>query len=408
MDIPNNVLERVVESFSETGHAVNIRLVNKRLSVLALPIVLHTVSAKSIDALSHLVSVPLSPLYLERLGQHIHCFEIAFSITDYELMGIHHDIPLAVPNLDTMRFRFTSGVRTNTGENDIALLSEDTLCSAMKPAANGDWLNFLSQFKPKKFEWISNDSEDLHFVGMYTQLRLLFESWSSLTFIYLDGICLVEQPDLATWTPAFLAERIHIRGVSIVDSSFLAGLVNVRLSTPCRFLLLEAPDPEGGSLLVNRQTMAPIITCGAIMIALKGWDPANRQKFVDSLTHQPQSVPVQQLLSKVEPLEKTRLHKEHLPTHVGITKTFALRFLVGLVVGIIVSATVVDWHIHGLSRHSFFFYPMATWDKKACLGENLCFDEPSLHGSHGLRWSQLRRTCQPSKAHNSFLTFVPT
>ena len=288
MDFPDNVLKRILQlRCSETRRQGDIRLVNKRLSLVALGVILYTISVKTFDGLLRLLSVPLSPLYLERLGKHVHCFELGFFLQDYQLVGVHYDIPLAVPNLDSVRFRFTLGVPIDAGANMHALLCEDTMGRALRAASDHSWLRFLSEFNPRKFEWISDEPHTLHLVGLYAELRFLLDkSWSSLTSVSLEGICFVEQSGLDTWAPSFLAERVHIRGAPITNNTFLRGLSRAHGATRCRYLLLEALGAEEGVQVSPQEPAIPILVFGPMLVAVKGWNADTCREFVSYLTLQ--------------------------------------------------------------------------------------------------------------------------
>ncbi len=295
MDFPDNVLKRILQLHcSETRRQGDIRLVNKRLSLVALEVIFHTISVKTFDGLLRLLSVPLSPLYLERLGKHVHCFELGFFLQDYQLVGVHYDIPLALPNLDSVRFRFTHGVPIDAGANMHALLCEDTMGRALRAASDHSWLRFLSEFNPRKFEWISDEAHTLHLVGLYAELRFLLDrSWNSLTSVFLEGICFVEQSGLDTWAPTFLAERVHIRGAPIANTSFLRGISRAHGSTRCRYLLLEAMGVEEGAQVSLQEPATPSLVFGPMLVAVKGWNADTCRKFVKHLTEEVQATRVE-------------------------------------------------------------------------------------------------------------------
>lgn len=401
MDIPDKVLKRILQFHcSETHRPGDIRLVNKRLSTVALEVVLHTISVKTPDDLLRLISAPLSPLYLERMGKHVHCFELGFFKQDHQLVGIHYDIPLALPNLDAVRFRFTLGVPIDAGATINARLSEDTMCRAMQTASDNSWLRFLSQFDPRKFEWISDEPEKMHLVGVYTELRrLLDQSWSSLTSISLEGICFVEQRDLATWTPAFPAERVHIRGFPIANTSFLRGLSNVRDSSRCHYLLLEALKAEEGSQVSLQECRVPIVAFGPMLVAIRGWNADTRQKFVANVTEKPQSLDI-----------STFELKQCWVNHRSLIR-LGLRFLG--IFAIILLVTVIR-HRHNSALLEESFYPEFALHLKSSRTANnyryrdLFHEDISFHiRLLGLRLPPFGPIWHPSTAVGSY-NFVPT
>ncbi|KJA28919.1 hypothetical protein HYPSUDRAFT_627337 [Hypholoma sublateritium FD-334 SS-4] len=404
MDIPDRVLKRILQFHcSETHRQGDIRLVNKRLSTVALEVVLHTISVKTPDDLLRLTSAPLSPLYLERLGKFVHCFELGFFKQDHQLVGIHYDIPLALPNLDAVRFRFTLGVPIDAGATMRALLSEDTMCRAMRTASDCSWLRFLSQFNPRKFEWISDEPQKLYLVGVYTELRLLLEqSWSSLTSISLEGICFVEQRDLDTWTPAFLAERVHIRGVPIANTSFLRGLSNIRDSNRCHYLLLEAMKAEEGSQVLLQESKIPIVAFGHMLVAIRGWNTDTRRKFVANLTEK-----LQPLVNSTRELKSPKQRWANL----GSVILIGLRLL-AIFASILLVTVIRYWHAP--APHGKNLYPEFAHHLKSSHAANnyryhdLFHEDISFHTRLlGLSLPPFGQIWRSSTAVGSF-DFVPT
>ncbi|KIM40300.1 hypothetical protein M413DRAFT_446478 [Hebeloma cylindrosporum] len=280
-DIPDKVLDRILVYRSRLPDFPDVRLINKRLSMLALPHTLRTVSVRSPESLLRIISAPLSPFYAKGLGVHVRCFELGITPRDYEILESDDVLSISLPNLDTLRFRFTLGVSIESGEQVQTLLSEDTLGRATQCKSNGSWLRFLSQFHPQKFEWISNDTSNMHLVGLYRDFRSVF---LSLTSIFLDGICLVEQSTLTSWCLSVPAERVHIKGpFSKSKMLLLDGLRNFRGSTTCRALTLESFPPDSGSSH-ETSSAVPLLTFGNTTVSTLGWNSENRQRFLASLT----------------------------------------------------------------------------------------------------------------------------
>jgi len=283
-DIPDNVLENILIYRSLLPDFPDVRLINKRLSTLALPRSLQTVSVRSPEILLRIISAPLSPFYSKDLGIHVRCFELGVIPRDYEILESDDVLSISLPNLNTLRFRFTLGVSIKSGEQVQTLLSEDTLGRATRCKSNGSWLRFLSQFHPQRFEWISDDPSTMHLVGVYRDFRSVFSSWASLTSIFLDGICLVEQSTLTSWCLSAPAERVHIKGAfSRSKTLLLDGLRTFRDSTTCRALTLESFPPDNGSSL-EILSAVPLLTFGNTMVSVQGWNSENRQHFLASLT----------------------------------------------------------------------------------------------------------------------------
>lgn len=283
-DIPDNVLDRILLYRSLLPNFPDVRLINKRLSTLALPHSLQTVSVRSPEILLRIISAPFSPFYNKDLGIHIRCFELGVIPRDYEILERDEVLAISLPNLNTLRFRFTLGISINSGEQVLTLLSEDTLGRATRCKSNGSWLRFLSQFHPQRFEWISNDPSSMHLVGVYRDFRSVLSSWASLTSIFLEGICLVEQSTLTSWCLSAPAERVHIKGdFSRSKTPLLDGLRTFRDSITCRALTLESFPPDTGSSH-ETSSAVPLLTFGNTTVSVQGWNSENRQQFLASLT----------------------------------------------------------------------------------------------------------------------------
>ena len=328
-DIPDNVLDRILLYRSLLPNFPDVRLINKRLSTLALPLSLQTVSVRSPETLVRIISAPLSPFYSKDLGIHVRCFELGVIPRDYEILESDDVISISLPNLSTLRFRFTLGVSIASGEQVQTLLSEDTLDRATRCKSNGSWLRFLSQFHPQRFEWISDDPSGIRLVGVYRDFRSVFSSWTSLTSIFLDGICLVEQSTLTSWSLSAPAERVHIKGAFPRSKSLLLdGLRTFRDLTMCRSLILESFPPDNGS---SPETSAvPLLTFGNTMVSVQGWNSENRQQFLASLTGKMPPPPTRQYEEKAIKPESAK-SPSHPPGLLTFQNShFWLAFLFGL------------------------------------------------------------------------------
>lgn len=256
---------------------------SKRLASIGLPFAFYTMSVSSKNAMNALFSDRDSPLYRLDLSPHVRCFEIAFiPQSDLELQ-IKDRIAYFFPRLEKVRFKFTLGV-TSYGGALQASLSEDSLFRAVHSAPNNSFQLFLSQLQPKVFEWVSPEHDGLYVVRVCPMLRSLFCSWS-LSSIHLDGICLVEQPNLTTWNFALLAERVHIRGpLSNADLVILDGLQSRRDSRICRLLILEeSSELELQAATPNSlQKEVPLLTYGNTLVTLINWTATKRRALKSS------------------------------------------------------------------------------------------------------------------------------
>jgi len=328
-DIPDKVLDRILLYRSLLPNFSDVRLINKRLSTLAVPRSFQTVSVRSPESLLCSISAPLSPFHSKDLGVHVRCFELGVIPRDYEILESDDVLSISLPNMNTLRFCFTLGVSIKAGEQVQTLLSEDTLDRATRCKSNGSWLRFLSQFHPQRFEWISNDPSSMHLVGVYRDFRSVFSSWASLTSIFLDGICLVEQSTLTSWCLSAPAERVHIKGdFSMSKTLLLDGLRTFRDSITCRTLTLESFPPDNGS---SHETLSavPLLTFGNTTVTVQGWNSENRQRFLASLTGKTPLSPARQYEEAIK-LESAKSSSQPSGLLALQNSHFFLVFLFGL------------------------------------------------------------------------------
>lgn len=159
-------------------------------------------------------------------------------------------------------------------------MTEDTLFRSFRETPSSSLYRFLAQLRPQRFEWVSSERHDIYLVGVYPKLRHLFHSWSTLSTIYLEGICLVEQSSLATWNIALFADRVHIKGAfSSTEPIFLEGLRRMKDSKRCRLLLLEESwsTDQCSQEMTTEQVAA--LTYGNTLVSLKHWSALNRRRL---------------------------------------------------------------------------------------------------------------------------------
>ncbi|KDR75679.1 hypothetical protein GALMADRAFT_248293 [Galerina marginata CBS 339.88] len=166
-----------------------------------------------------------------------------------------------------------------------ASLSENTLYRTIQWESNTSWQRFLSHLLPQRFEWISPDGQDVHLVGVCPMLRSLFTSWTTLSSIHLEGICLVGQPNLTTWNISLLAERVHIQGYfADTQSIVLVGLQKTKDSTVCRLLTFEnssVPDNYPKDFVFEDVL---VLAYGNTMVTLKNWSRKSRRNGPPSIS----------------------------------------------------------------------------------------------------------------------------
>lgn len=282
-DIPDEVISKILDCYTliTNSSPSHIRLLNKRLAVLALPFSFRTISLSSPSTLSGLILSPESPLYNPYLGTHVQCLELCYIPRTFELLEVDNTLANSLPNLVTIRFKFSMGVLMNSGLAIQPSISQDVLLTSIRFCSNAFLRRFLSQLRPRRFEWVSPEAERFYLVGVSPMLRSLLHSWESLSYIYLEGICLIEQPNLASWHVSLLANRVHIKApFSKAGPTFLAGLQQLRDSNICALLLLEESSPE--NVFSGRsayQGDVPVLTYGNTMVSLKHWSTANRRKL---------------------------------------------------------------------------------------------------------------------------------
>lgn len=285
-DIPDEVISKILECYIliTKSTPAHIRLLNKRLAVLALPFALHTISLSSPASLSNLILHPESPLYNPYLGIHVQCLEFCYVPRTFEHLEVDNKMTDSLPNLGTIRFKFSMGVLVKPGLKIHPFISQDVLLTSTRFPSDAFFPRLLSQLHPERFEWVSPESDHLYLVGVYPMFRSLFNAWGTLSYIYLEGICLIEQPNLISWRVLLLANRVHIKApFSKAGPTFLEGLQKMRDSDLCALLLLEESSPE--NIVLHNETAyhglgdIPVLTYGTTMVSLKHWSTANRQRL---------------------------------------------------------------------------------------------------------------------------------
>ncbi|KAF9553026.1 hypothetical protein CPC08DRAFT_754441 [Agrocybe pediades] len=283
-DILRNIYRYHVASGERGVHLA--RFVHKRLAAIGLPFVLRTMSVSSPEAWNRLISDGGSPVYKLELSRLVQYFEVAFIPRDGLRLQIEDHVLLFFPELDTLRFKFTLGVPIHLGINLQKSLVEDFLSRAMEWAPNNSLALFLSQLRPKKFEWLPPDSRSLHVLTLCPMLRAMFSSWSSLSLVYLNGILLLDQPNLTTWTFALLAERVHVRGrLAEIDAFILDGLRRMADSRKCSLLAFEESSRGGENLVGRVDKGVPVLTYGNTLVTLINWTPSQRKAFKVAFNH---------------------------------------------------------------------------------------------------------------------------
>ncbi|KAF5321783.1 hypothetical protein D9619_001980 [Psilocybe cf. subviscida] len=277
-DIPEPVVNRILELLlfmTSAAESHYIRLVNKKLATMALPALMHTIHIDSPAVLARLVRLPLSPLYHAPWVSLVRCLQFSFNPDHYVLQESITSRQIILPQINTVRFKYTQGtpIREHDSDETIqALLSTDYLRRAANSRSNTSWLAYLSGLRPKRFEWITDDPTHLRLVPIPAQYRKLFDIWGP-SAVLLDGICPVQQSDLSTWAPLFLAKRTHIRGrLHTSHFYFLSGFPHLRPG--CEVLVLEknpSSDPSG----LPGKAMSTLIF-GTMLIQLIDWTKEDR------------------------------------------------------------------------------------------------------------------------------------
>lgn len=281
-DILRAILDFCITSQRDHG----IRLVDKRFSTLSMPYLLHTVSVRSPAALGKLARAPNRPLLDPALSKYVKCLELCFnpSLSTVIWFG---DLPTLCPNLTTVRFRFDLGIAGDalaSGDELECLPSTNMDSDAPRLAFNASWLWFLSRFNPQKLEWISNELT-LQFLRVHPDLRQLLDSWSSLSCIFLDGICLVDQePGVPFWHISLLAKHVHIRAeLTERVLLFLSCAGRIARSSTCQTMTLEAR-----TVLGEYRPAIPIsLLSKKTVVESIGWTPAQRNAFRKNMTRRP-------------------------------------------------------------------------------------------------------------------------
>lgn len=177
-----------------------------------------------------------------------------------------------------------------------ALLSADYLRRAANGRSNASWFKFLCRLRPQRFEWITDDPTHLRLVPIPFEYRKLFDIWAP-SIVLLDGICPVQQSDLSTWGPLFLAKRTHIRGrFHTSHFYFLSGFPHLRPG--CEVLVLQKTSSSNSNGLPGKAM--PTLVFGAMLIQLIDWTKEDRDSLTRILTGK---LPARPLLCK---REKTR------------------------------------------------------------------------------------------------------
>jgi hypothetical protein len=271
-DIPELVINRILEFYCmlSANESHRIRLVNRKLAAMALPALMHTVNIDSPALLARLVRLPLSPLYHAPWTPLVRCLQFSFIPDHYVLQESITSRRIILPNINTMRFKYAQGTpirERDSDETTQTLLSTDYLRRAANDRSNSSWFTFLSGLRPQRFEWISDDPAHLRLVPVPSQYRKLFDIWAPST-VLLDGICPVQQSDLSTWTPLFLARRTHIRGrFHTSHFYFLSGFPHLRPG--CELLVLQKDSSSASSGPPGRP--ASTLIFGTMLIQLIDW-----------------------------------------------------------------------------------------------------------------------------------------
>ncbi|CAA7260532.1 unnamed protein product [Cyclocybe aegerita] len=279
LDLPDSALRRILRVFATVSQpATNITLVNKRLRMLALPYILHTITISSQDAFNRLAHGPYSPLCYQPFAKHVRSLEVRYD--PIQSGHLCPNIRLECRNVKTVSFRFTAGacLKDTRLEETRRALFEDTLCRASKRSINASWLDLFLQLNPRRFEWKTRRSSELHLVGMYGTWNQLFNGWTNLSYAFLDGICLVDQADPICFSISLPAQRVHIRNGRSNWMALLHYGPSILTNTgPCQQLLLNNKDRP-------RKREVPAVVLGSTVVSLKGWSRADRRNFRVQMT----------------------------------------------------------------------------------------------------------------------------
>ncbi|KAF9451538.1 hypothetical protein P691DRAFT_757250 [Macrolepiota fuliginosa MF-IS2] len=276
---------RILEFCFASGDSRHLRLVSRRLARLALPLTLHTLAICSPEALECLVKSPEGPLFNGDLSRHVLCLEIRFAPHDFVI--ISEGLPRMCPNLIVVRFRFDLGVDpTKLPGEDIfqRVLTHDSVFAEKRRQSYQTWLQFLSNFNPKKFEWVSSDHRTLRLVGVHSHLRQLLASWKDLELIFLDGICLLEdnEKQWRVWLPT---KTVAIRGPFYDGTlNFLYKVARIQASPSCQLLMLESCDNAHEMQQIFAHGIPAVSLLDNTLVTTVGWAYSERDSLILGLT----------------------------------------------------------------------------------------------------------------------------
>ncbi|KAJ3565546.1 hypothetical protein NP233_g7562 [Leucocoprinus birnbaumii] len=265
----------------------HLRLVNKQLARLAMPFMLQTLAICTPEGLQHLIDSPNGPLVNEVLSKHVLCLEIRFSLHDFVLDS--EELPNMCPNLIVVRFRFDLGVDASKLPARDAfhrVITHDSIFAEKRQRSHQTWLQFLSKFNPRKFEWVASDNRTLRLIGVHDHIRQLLSSWRNLELVFLDGICLVEdhEKDWRVWLPA---NTVAIRGPFFdATLSFLYDTTRIQASSSCHLLMLESSEHADEMQQRFIHGVPAISLPNNTLVTTVGWTYAERDRLVAGLTDQ--------------------------------------------------------------------------------------------------------------------------
>ncbi|KAH7921010.1 hypothetical protein BV22DRAFT_760338 [Leucogyrophana mollusca] len=214
----------------------------------------------------------------------------------------HFSKPVLFPNLHVVRFAFAFGAPLVPG------LPGSVLCGRIAKNAieNADWLNpcslsfgYLHMLNPKRFEWASSlpsssgagvvaQRSRFCMIGVHSNLRRLFCSWTNLDSIYLDGVCLLHMDNFSTCRVFLPVACVHVRLPEDQVSSntetdtivkFLAVPGCIVGSNECQTLLLERSWLKNNPEASDTPVRVASLFAGGTILSLQGFTHLQRTRF---------------------------------------------------------------------------------------------------------------------------------
>ncbi|KAG0693954.1 hypothetical protein DFH29DRAFT_368053 [Suillus ampliporus] len=248
--LPDIVLSHILRLVFDSTNpcTINALRINQRVFSLAKTIFLSTIILHSELDVLHLIHRCISPsqsILTAADRERIKCIEINFlpsSQCQTLLAPSELRAATAFPNLRTLRFRFNAGVPLSSSMPTPELhqqIAADTAAHAHWLRVDSPLFDLLSNVKPQRFEWISEDSsgqsklascregteasmvQPIRVLAFRGAFRALIKRWDSLTHVYLDGVCLLAKHCTSTFHLALLAKHMHINVDSYGDTLYL-------------------------------------------------------------------------------------------------------------------------------------------------------------------------------------------